>query len=359
MSAFGSSPSNRSNTNTAVASTDCNVPQAGNDGISSLTWSPTSNYLVSTNWDSGVRCWECQEAQGQVRALPKAQVNHEGQAPALCSAFSSDGSTVFTGGADKAVRMWSLGQAAPANGIPQQIGAHDSPVKSVGFLPNTNLVVSGGWDKMLKFWDTRQPNPVGQFTLPERCYDLDVRGSLMVVACASRQIVCYDVQNQPREHSRKESPLKFQSRCIAAFPDMTGFAVGSIEGRVAIHYVQKVAGKESFAFKCHRQENNVYAVNAISFHNTYSTFATVGGDGVVNFWDKDNKQRLKGFPPIQRTISCANFNAQGNLFAYASSYDWGKGSSFYAPGSPNEILIHYTPEEEIKPRGKKTNTTRR
>ena len=250
--------------------------------------------------------------------------------------------------------MWQLGQQ-PQNGIPQQIGAHDQPIKSVGFLQSSNLVVSGGWDNKLKFWDARQPNPVGVIDLPERCYSLDIRGNLMAVATAGRHIIAYDVSGQPREHSRKESPLKYQTRCIACFPDTTGFAVGSIEGRVGIHYIQKVSGKDSFAFKCHRQDNKVFPVNGICFH-PYGTFATIGGDGVVSFWDKDHKQRLKGFPAINRTISCANFNAQGNMFAYASSYDWSKGSSFYAPGTPNEIYIHYVPDDEIKPKGKKSGS---
>ena len=51
---------------------DYKVPQPGNDGISSLTWSP-ANLLVSSNWDSGVRCWEVQEAGGRIQAVPKAQ----------------------------------------------------------------------------------------------------------------------------------------------------------------------------------------------------------------------------------------------------------------------------------------------
>lgn len=338
----------------SCAPNDHCVAQAGNDGISSLTWSPTVNHLVSTNWDGGVRCWEVQESGGQVRALPKAQVNHENNSPVLDSCFSADGSTVFSVGADKAVRMWQLGQNPP-NNVPQQIGSHDQPIKSVAFLPATNLVCSGGWDKMLKFWDARQPNPVGTLQLPERCHDIDVRDSLMVVACAGRHIISYNVSGQPVEHQRKESPLKFQSRCIAAFPDTTGYAVGSIEGRVGIHYVTKVHGKDSFAFKCHREGTNVYPVNCICFNKAYGTFATVGGDGIVNFWDKDNKQRLKGFPAIHRTISCASFNTQGNLFAYASSYDWGKGSTNYAPGTPNEIWLHPVLDEEIKPKGKKSS----
>ena len=267
----------------------------------------------------------------------------------LTSAFSSDGSTVFTGGTDKAVRMWTLGQQIP-NGIHQQIGAHNAPVKSVAFLSTSNIVVSGGWDKMLKFWDARQPNPVAQLELPDRIYDIDVRGKLMVVATAGRHILVYDVGGTPVEVSRKESPLKYQTRCVSCFPDQTGYAVGSIEGRVHITYVQTVPNKESFAFKCHRDGNNVYSVNALAFH-PYGTFATTGSDGVVTFWDKDNKQRLKSFPAVARPVSCARFNHQGNLFAYTSSYDWGKGSAFYAPGTVNEIFIHHTIDDDIKPKG--------
>jgi len=310
-----------------------------------------SNHLVSTNWDGGVRCWEVQESQGQVRGLPKAQVNHENNSPVLDAAFSPDGSTVFSVGADKAVRMWNLG-SQPPNNVPQQIGSHDAPIKSVAFIATTNMVVTGGWDKMLKFWDARQPTPTAQFQLPERCYDLDVQGRLLVVACANRHIVAYDVNAQPTKHAEIQSPLKFQSRCISAFPDQTGFAVGSIEGRVGIHYITKVQGKDSFAFKCHREGNNVYSVNNICFHGGYGTFATVGGDGIVNFWDKDNKQRLKGFSAIHRTITCSAFNTQGNLFAYSSSYDWSKGSGGYTPGTPNEIWVHHVPDEEVKPKKK-------
>jgi mRNA export factor len=248
--------------------------------------------------------------------------------------------------------MWSLG--GQQSGIAQQIGIHDAPVKSVRFLPRVNMIVSGGWDRKLKFWDARQQNPVGVLDMPERVYAMDCRDELLVVATANRHIIAYDVSGQPREHSRKESPLKYQSRCISVFPDRTGFAVGSIEGRVAIHYLQKVPGKESFAFKCHRQDTTAFSVNAICFQQQYGTFATVGSDGVVNFWDKDNKQRLKGFNAIQRPVSCANFNAQGNLFAYASSYDWSKGSSFHAPNTPNEIFIHNVPDDEIRPKSKKT-----
>ena len=57
--------------------------------------------------------------------------------------------------------------------------------------------------------------------------------------------------------------------------------------------------KRKYAFKCHRQKEdgveNIYPVNAISFHQAYSTFATGGSDGFVNIWDGFNKKRLCQF----------------------------------------------------------------
>lgn len=279
---------------------------------------------------------------------------HADNAPVLDTCFSADGSTIFSGGGDKAVRMWQISGQLPPDGVPTQIGVHDAPVKTVGFLKSTNLVVSGGWDRKLKFWDCRSPNPAGVFDMPERVYAMDVRDNLLVVATANRHVLIYNVQGQPREHERKESPLKHQTRCVQCFPDQTGYAIGSIEGRVGIQYVQKPPqGKDSFAFKCHRKDNAAYSVNAIAFHAPFGTFATVGSDGVINFWDKDNKQRLKGFNAISRTVPAAKFNAQGSMFAYASSYDWSQGyRNSMQPG--HDIFVHNVAEEEVRPKNKKS-----
>lgn len=48
--------------------------------------------------------------------------------------------------------------------------------------------------------------------------------------------------------------------------------------------------------QCHRRTENgvdvVFPVNAVAYNPMFGTFATGGGDGVVNIWDGNNKKRL-------------------------------------------------------------------
>lgn len=73
---------------------------------------------------------------------------------------------------------------------------------------------------------------------------------------------------------------------------------------------------KNFAFKCHRDQGtaDIYAVNSINFHQQHGTFCTAGSDGMFHFWDKDAKQRLKGFPKLQNAICATDFNHTGDVF---------------------------------------------
>ncbi len=182
----------------------------------------------------------------------------------------------------------------------------------------------------MKYWDPRQntlSNAQATIRLPERVYCMDVRGVLLVVGTAERHLCVYDIRKPNAAYREFDSPLKFQSRCLSIFPDKSGFALGSIEGRVAISHIEQKDIKKNFAFKCHRHGNNgteVYAVNSIAFHDRFGTFATAGSDGGYVFWDKDSKQRLKLFNRMPQAITASNFNKEGNIYAYAVGYDWSK-----------------------------------
>jgi len=327
------------------------IIQPPNDSISSLSFSPKANYLVATSWDNQVRCWEVLQTGA---SLPKAAMSHD--QPVLCSTWKDDGTAVFSAGCDKQAKMWPL----LTGGQPVTVAMHDAPIKDIAWIPEMNLLATGSWDKTLKYWDTRQSNPVHTQQLPERCFALSVRHPLMVVGTADRNLIIFNLQNPQTEFKRISSPLKYQTRCVAAFPDKQGFLVGSIEGRVGVHHVEEAQQSKNFTFKCHRDSNDIYAVNSLNFHPVHQTFATAGSDGAFNFWDKDSKQRLKAMARSNQPIPCSTFNSDGSLYAYAVSYDWSKGAENHNPATAkHHILLHVPQESEIKGKPRVTTSGRK
>ncbi|KAG9588592.1 WD40 repeat-like protein, partial [Aureobasidium melanogenum] len=278
------------------------------------------------------------------------------KAPALSTCWSKDGRQVFGAGANNQCMMLDLGSGATT---PQTVAAHDQPIKCVESITvnGSPMIVTGSWDKTIKYWDCRQQNPIASVQTKERVYAMDTRDQLLVVATADRWVEIFNLNSPGTAYKQIQSPLKWQTRTVSCFADATGFAIGSIEGRCAIQYVEDKDSSSNFSFKCHRQnapntrdQSNVYSVNSISFHPVHGTFSTAGSDGTFHFWDKDAKHRLKGYPEVGGSISCTDFNHDGSIFAYAVSYDWHQGYAANTPNYPNKVMLHGIGPDECKPR---------
>ncbi|KAK6203284.1 WD40-repeat-containing domain protein [Scheffersomyces amazonensis] len=343
---------------------DITINNGPEDSISDLSFSTKHDLLAVASWDKKVRIYEIDPNSGNNQG--RAIFEHE--APVFSARWSTDGTKVVSGGADKQVKIFDL-QTQQS----QQIGIHEAPVKAVRYVEcgpsNTQAVASGSWDKTLKYWDMRSPQPIATIQLPERVYAMDSSQKLLVIGCAEKHITVIDLNNPQQIFKNSQSPLKWQTRTIACYPQGNGFAIGSIEGRCGIQYVNdSEQTKFGFAFKCHRiggtttssalrssasTTSQAYPVNSISFHPTYGTFSTAGSDGTFSFWDKDARQKLKAFPNLNCTVSATAFNATGSIFAYAMSYDWSQGYMANRPDYPHIVKLHATKDEEIKQKKKR------
>lgn len=98
------------------------------------------------------------------------------------------------------------------------------------------IIATGSWDKKLRLWDLRNTSaPLTELDCGERIYAMDAAGRYLVAATADRQKVhVVDLGSTPSPRLARTiiSPLKHQSRVVAAFPDGEGFCIGGIEGRV-------------------------------------------------------------------------------------------------------------------------------
>ncbi|KIJ52368.1 hypothetical protein M422DRAFT_222885 [Sphaerobolus stellatus SS14] len=331
----------------ATAVKDTEVSDPPTDSISCIAWSPVADYLAVGSWDCNVRIYEV-APNGQTQG--KAMYTHEG--PVLDVCWTKDGTKVISGSADKTARAYDM-----ATGQATQVAAHDEAIKCCRWAdaPAGGYLVTGSWDKTMKYWNLGSPAPIATVTLPERCYSIDIAYPLMVVGTAERHILVFDLNNPQTPFKKMESPLKWQTRCVVCFPKGNGFAVGSVEGRCAIQYVEDKDAASNFSFKCHRKEapgtkkTEVYSVNSIVFHpREQGSFATAGADGNIVYWDKDQRQRLKAFDQCPGPITAVAFNRTGAIFAYAISYDWSKGHTGVSPPTPNKIMLHPVTDDEVK-----------
>ncbi|EEE67502.1 hypothetical protein OsJ_24938 [Oryza sativa Japonica Group] len=301
------------------------------DGVSSLRFSKHSDRLLVSSWDKTVRLYDA-EAN-----VPRGVFMHAGVRPGL--AFSSGGNYFLV--------------------------RHDAAVSCVEYSYSTGQVITGSWDKTIMCWDPRGVNGTSHHTLvgthnqPERVYSLSVSGYNLVVATAGRHVNVYDLRSMSRPEQQRESPLRYQTRCVQCYPNGTGFALGSVEGRVAMEFYDQSesAPYKKYSFKCHRVpedgETKVYPVNAISFHPVHGTFATGGCDRFVNLWDGANRRKLFQFPRYPSSIAALSFSRDGRLLAVASSYTYEEGD---IPHPPDAIFIRDVNEVQVKPRPKITFT---
>ncbi|KAF2086154.1 WD40 repeat-like protein [Saccharata proteae CBS 121410] len=324
----------------------------GTDSVSHIQFSPVADHIAVASWDNAVRIYEI-DPQGNSQG--KAEIKMDG--PALSTCFSNDGQYVFAAGADKTVKVLDLANPGAA---PVSIAQHDQPIKCIKWadVGGQQCLVTGSWDKTIKYWDPRTQNPLATYENQNRVYTMDCHQNLLVVGTADRYINIFNLKGDPsKPYKTMQSPLKWQTRVVSCFTDASGFAVGSIEGRCAIQYVEEKDSASNFSFKCHRANDptqrdvaKVYSVNAISFHRQHGTFSTAGSDGTFHFWDKDAKHRLKGYPEVGGPITSTDFNHSGSIFAYAVSYDWSKGYTGNQATMPTKVMLHPVIGDECKPR---------
>ncbi|XP_013772382.1 mitotic checkpoint protein BUB3-like [Limulus polyphemus] len=312
------------------------------DCVSSVKFGPNSNqFLLASSWDCSVRLYDV------ISNTMRLKYNHSG--PVLDCCFQ-DAVHAWSGGLDCQVKVFDFNSSTES-----LAGNHDAPVRCVEFCPEVNMIITGSWDQTVKLWDPRTPCGAGTFSQPDKVYTMAVCGQKLIVGTAGRRVLVWDLRNMGYVQQRRESSLKYQTRCIRCFPNKQGYVLSSIEGRVAVEYLDPSPDvqKKKYAFKCHRIKDSsgmeyIYPVNAISFHNVYNTFATGGSDGYVNIWDGFNKKRLCQFHRYPTSISSLSFSTDGTVLAISSSFLYEQEDVKEIP--PDAIYIRNVTDQETKPK---------
>ena len=261
------------------------------------------------------------------------------------------------------------------------MSSHEAGVRNVVYSREHNLVISGSWDSTLHVHrpdaGANTQSIPSTIPLPSKPFSLSLTPTKLVVAMASRALHIYDlkalalltaqadsdtvdgnkVEIEPWQ--RRESSLKFMTRCVACMPDDAGYASSSIEGRVAVEWFDPSPESQArkYAFKCHRQTAEdgvdvVYPVNALAFHPVFGTFASGGGDGVVALWDGISKRRIRQYQKYPSSVAALGFSGNGKYLAIAISPGFEDGKDD-VPEGVVKIMVKELGETEAKGKGAK------
>jgi cell cycle arrest protein BUB3 len=255
------------------------------------------------------------------------------------------------------------------------LSSHDAGVRSVVYSKEHKLVISASWDSTLHVHRADGSDPIpATIPLPSKPFSMSLTATKLVVAMASRALHIYDLKAlalltaqseadgankvEVEPWQRRESSLKFMTRCVACMPDDAGYASSSIEGRVAVEWFDPSPESQArkYAFKCHRQTADdvdvVYPVNSLAFHPVHGTFASGGGDGVVALWDGIAKRRIRQYQKYPSSIAAVDFSGNGKYLAIAVSPGFEDGKDDVVEGTV-KIFVRELGETEAKGKGAK------
>ncbi|ESQ28308.1 hypothetical protein EUTSA_v10018903mg [Eutrema salsugineum] len=299
------------------------------DSISRLRFSPESNNLLVSSWDSYLRLYNVEKSSLILELYSGA---------ALLDCCFENESTSYSSGSDGLIRRYGFNA-----GTVDTIGRHDDVATSVVYSYEKGEVISTGLDEKIKFWDTRQgerllfSTEVGDAV---RC--ITVSGNNLVV-CVEASMHIYDLRNLDQPFQSYESQVEVPIRCVTSVPYSRGYAVGSVDGQVALEFPNmSCSGEMKYTFRCHPKSMkgrlNGACINAIEFSPGGSgTFVTGDNEGYVISWNAKSRRRLFELPRYSNSVASLAFNHDGELLAVASSHTYQEAKE---KEEPPEVFIH-------------------
>ncbi|EEE59965.1 hypothetical protein OsJ_12660 [Oryza sativa Japonica Group] len=254
---------------------------------SRLRFAPSSNHLLVSSWDSGLRLYDADACELRMEAKSEA---------ALLDCCFQDEAVALTGGSDGSITRYDLHSGAQGT-----IGQHHEVVSCIEFSQITGQVVTATLDKKLMFWDsqTRNVNPNSIKNLDSDVASLSVC-EMYILAAIEREVYIYDMRNLIGPVKVKDSPVEYHLRSLHSSPEWKGYAAGSVDGVVAVKYFDRGTDGDMGD----------------------KTFVTGDNEGYVIAWDAQSKKKLHEFPIYSGSVASIAFNHNGQIFAVASNSNY-------------------------------------
>jgi WD40 repeat protein len=245
--------------------------------------------------------------------------------PVHALAVVPDGAHVLTGGADKVVKMWNIGNGQMERSF---AGAADV-VKAVAINKNTQLVAVGGADQTVRIFDFNTAKEVGAVKVgaPVRSLAFAPNNLVLLASCGDKTLRSWSVPYQPGQEPTPEFLKGMQTFNAADVPqDITVAADNATIWTAgldkAVHTWKLAAANPGMNFP----HPNI--VDCVAFDPQSKLAATGCHDGKIRIWDLVKKAVQKEITAhvqekpqqVQHPIYTVAFSADGKQLV-SSSFD--------------------------------------
>lgn len=294
---------------------------AYSDWATSVSFSQTGQYVLTTGYDGTVSVWRDIYKQEKLEEYLDSY-----RQPVLAVDFNNTGKEFLTGSSDHTVRVWDVtterelksqqiyGSALHAvfnddnsriaiagsggevfvwslNGGFETLGGHKGAVLSIAFSPDGTYIVSGGKDGQVRVWKLTQSGYSSETVIQvggsvdSVAFSPD--GSRVVTGSSDGSIRTWMIPSGSlNQNWRRNASVRF-----AVFsPDGKSVAAVSDDGTIAI--IESETGRDLHQMTGYENGSAPTPVFRIAFSHNGRYLATAGYDSIVRIWDVSTGKQL-------------------------------------------------------------------